>query len=262
MSGASAEPVLIHEQHGSVAVLRLNRPDARNAMNRELSVALGRALIEAEANEQIRCIVLTGAGDRAFCAGMDLRAFAGGGTAEPVDRESRDAVTRLVDGRCGKPVIGAANGSAVAGGLEMLMGCDLVVASASAKFGLPEAKRGLFAARGGMFLSSRIPLAIVLELTLTGDPIDAARAYELGLINRVVPPSEVLPAATELAMRIARNAPLAVAASRELVRLAMTDASAAAERQSEWRERVFSSSDAKEGARAFVEKRDPVWQGR
>lgn len=261
-SESPAENVLITEREDSVAVLRMNRPEARNAMNRELNAALGHALIAAEADEQIRCIVLTGTGDRAFCAGMDLRGFAAGETGALVDSESRAAVARLVDGQYSKPVIGAANGSAVAGGFEMLMGCDLIVASAAATFGLPEAKRGLFAARGGMFLSSRIPLAIVLELTLTGDPIDAIRAYELGLVNRVVPPDNVLSVAMDLARRIARNAPLAVAASRDLVRLAMTDAAAALALQADWRSRVFESADAKEGARAFIEKRDPVWQGR
>lgn len=262
MTEPSSEPVLVAERRGKVAILRLNRPEARNAMSPDLSAALGAALIAAEGNDQIAVVVLTGTGDRAFCSGMDLRAFAAGAPPIRGADEARAAVSRLVDGKYAKPVIGAANASAVAGGFEMLMGCDLIVASSEAKFGLPEAKRGLFAARGGMFLSSRIPIAIVLELTMTGDPIAAARAYELGLINRVVAPERVMAEALDLAERIARNAPLAVAASRDLVRLAMTDTAQAMERQAVWRETVFTSADAKEGARAFVERREPVWQGR
>lgn len=262
MTEHASEAILVSERRGNVAILRLNRPEARNAMSPELSAALGQALLAAENDDQIRCLVLTGTGDRAFCAGMDLRAFSAGRTTPGAPDENRQAVTRLVDGKLGKPVVGAANASAVAGGFEMLMGCDLVVASSAASFGLPEAKRGLFAARGGMFLSSRIPVAIVLELALIGDPIGAQRAYELGLVNRIVAPDQVLPTAVDLAGRIARNAPLAVAASRDLVKLAMTDTGAALARQAEWRDRVFNSDDAKEGARAFVEKRAPVWQGR
>lgn len=257
------DPVLVVERHGAVAMLRLNRPEARNAMNPELAAALGEALLAAEREADIRAIVLTGTGERAFCAGMDLRAFADGALGQPgANPEARAAVARLTDGQIEKPVIGAANASAVAGGFEMLLGCDLIVASSAARFGLPEAKRGLFAARGGMFLATRIPVAIALELVLTGDTIDAERAHGLGLINRVTPPDQVLSVALELAQSIARNAPLAIAASRELVRLAMLDPAAAKVRQADWRERVFTSLDAKEGARAFVEKRDPAWQGR
>jgi enoyl-CoA hydratase/carnithine racemase len=263
MAEPTPEPVLVAERREGIAILRLNRPEARNAMNSELAVALGQGLIAAERDPDVRVIVVTGTGDRAFCAGMDLRAFADGAMAPSANQEeARAAVRRLTDGAIEKPVVGAANGTAVAGGFEMLLGCDVIVASANAKFGLPETKRGLFAARGGMFLAARIPVAIALELVLTGDPIDASRAYALGLINQVTPPEQVLPAAVDMAARIAKNGPLAVAASRELVRLAMTDATAAAQRQAELRTRVFESLDAKEGARAFVEKRDPVWQGR
>ena len=149
----------------------------------------------------------------------------------------------------------------MAGGFELLMGCDVVVASSEAKFGLPEVKRALFAAGGGMFLANRIPLAIALEMTLTGDPIDAERAYALGLVNQVVPPDQVLEAGVAMAERIARNGPLALQATKELVRLAVSDAAAAREKQTEWAQTVFSSEDSKEGATAFIEKRDPVWTG-
>jgi enoyl-CoA hydratase len=172
-----------------------------------------------------------------------------------------EAFLRFTRGELAIPVVGAANATAVAGGFELLMGCDLVVASNAAKFGIPEVKRGLFAAGGGVYVSTRIPLALALELTLIGDLIDADRALSLGLINQVVSPDDVLDAAVELAQRIARNGPLAVAATRELVRTAAIDVARARELERGWQARVFSSDDAKEGAMAFVEKRDPVWTG-
>jgi enoyl-CoA hydratase/carnithine racemase len=159
-------------------------------------------------------------------------------------------------------VVGAANGSAVAGGLELLLGCDVVIASSEARFGLPEVKRGLFAAGGGTLIGNRIPTAIALELTLTGDLVDAARAYQIGLVNSVVAPEEVWATALAMAERIAANGPLGLAASKELVRLSASDPAAARERQAEWSSVVFSSEDAMEGARAYMEKRDPVWRGR
>jgi enoyl-CoA hydratase/carnithine racemase len=137
-----------------------------------------------------------------------------------------------------------------------------VVASEAASFGVPEVKRGLFAAGGGVFVSTRIPLAVALELTLTGDPIDAGRALSLGLVNQVVPPGEVLDAAVALAERIARNGPLALRATKELVRTASTDLERARALAADWQPKVFGSEDAKEGATAFIEKRDPVWKGR
>lgn len=262
MSDTAQDTVLHVEDRGAVRVFRLNRPEARNALNGALVEALGRALIGAEQEASLRAIVLTGVGDRAFCAGMDLRAFAAGTDDAAPDKKARDAFFRMMAGKADRPVIAAANGTAVAGGFELLLGCDLVVASSAARFGLPEAKRGLFASGGGMFLATRIPLAAAMELVLTGDPIDAARALELGLVNKVVGPEAVLETALDLAARVAANGPLAIAASRELLRLATIDAGAAAERQQDWRARIFSSEDAEEGARAFVEKRDPVWRGR
>ena len=255
------EPVLVTEQRGAVRVLRLNRPEARNALNPELLTAIGLAMVEAENDPEIRAVVLTGTGDRAFCAGMDLRAFAQGG-ALGGSPEGMAGFARFAGGEIGVPVVGAANATAVAGGFELLLGCDVVVASESASFGVPEVKRGLFAAGGGVFVSTRIPLAMALELTLTGDLIDAARAQALGLINQVVPPAEVLPAALALAERIARNGPLALRATKELVRTASTDLVRAKELAAEWQPKVFGSEDAKEGATAFIERRDPVWKGR
>lgn len=263
------EPALVSERRGQILVLRLNRPEARNALTMELIAALGLALEEAESDPEVRCVVLTGTGDRAFCAGMDLRSFAAGGGAQDQDPAVAEVVKRgmamfmrFVRGDVAVPVIGAANATALAGGFELLLGCDLVVASDSASFGLPEVKRGLFAAGGGVFLSTRIPLAIALELTLTGDPIDAQRALALGLINAVTPAGHVLDDAIALAERIARNGPLALQVTKQLVRTANTDAARAWEIQAEWQPKVFGSEDAKEGATAFVERRDPVWKGR
>lgn len=256
-----SEPVLVREQRGDVVVLRLNRPEARNALSFELVSELGLGLEAAENDPEVRCVVLTGTGDRAFCAGMDLRAFAAG--ASTTDEQQRGVANfgRFVRGDVAVPVVGAANATAVAGGFELLLGCDVVVASDQARFGLPEVKRGLFAAGGGVLISTRIPLAAALELTLTGDYIDAPRALALGLVNEVVPPDQVLGAALALAGRIARNGPLAVRATRQLVRLANTDADKAWELQARLQPEVFGSDDAKEGATAFIERRDPVWTG-
>lgn len=252
---------LLRERHGPVLVARLNRPEARNALTRGVMSELGQAMLEAETDSGIRVAVLTGTGDRAFCAGEDLKAFARGDVALADDEATR-AFFRLMQGELEVPLVGAANGTAVGGGLELLLGCDVVVASSDARFGLPEVKRGLFPGGVGTALATRVPLAVALEMTLTGDPIDAARAYELGLVNAVVPPAEVLPTALALASRIASNAPLALAACRELVRLHVTDPARVPERLDHWRAKVFSSADAREGATAFVERRAPVWQGR
>jgi enoyl-CoA hydratase/carnithine racemase len=256
-----AGPVLVSERRGAVTVLRLNRPEARNSLNPELLTAIGDAMLQAEGDPDTRAVVLTGTGDKAFCAGMDLRAFAEGGSVGG-SKEGMRGFARFTQGEIGVPIVGAANATAVAGGFELLLGCDVVVASEAAKFGLPEVKRGLFAAGGGVFVSTRIPLAVALELTLTGDLVDATRAQSLGLINQVVPPGEVLDAAVALAERIARNGPLALQATKELVRTASTDLEKARALAAEWQPKVFGSEDAKEGATAFIEKRDPVWKGR
>jgi enoyl-CoA hydratase len=253
---------LVRSRRGPVLIARLARPDARNALTPALMTAIGAAMVEAETDPGIRAVVLTGTGDRAFCAGMDLRSFAAGEEVGLGDDEATAAFHRLLGGEVAVPVVGAANATAVAGGLELLLGCDVIIASSEARFGLPEVARGLFAAGGGTSIGTRIPLSVALELTLTGDLIDAARAYQLGLVNRVVPPDEVLTSALVLAERIAENAPLSLAATKELVRLAVSDPPRAAARLADWRSIVFSSADAREGATAFVEKRPPEWQGR
>lgn len=258
------EPEVVSERRGAVLVLRINRPEARNALNPAVMGGVGAGLAEAENDPDIRAVVLTGTGDRSFCAGMDLAGFASGGMAPtPEQQEGMKTFGRFFGGGDVKvPVVGAAQATAVAGGFELLLNCDCSVVSANAKLGLPEVKRGLFAAGGGVFIGQRIPLAIALELTLTGDYIDAQRAYDLGLVNKVVPADQVVDAAIELAERIARNGPLGLAATKELVRLAITDNVKARERHAELQASVFASEDAKEGSTAFIEKRTPVWKGK
>ncbi len=251
---------LVRERRGLVLVLRLNRPDARNALTPGLIAGLSSAIEEAEADPEVRVVVLTGTGDRAFCAGMDLRSFAAGERLP--DEASMAGFNRLMQGEVTVPLVGAANATAIGGGLELLLGCDLIVASSDAAFGFPEVKRGLMPGGGGTAIGLRVPLGVALEMTLTGESITAARAYELGLVNAVVPPNEVLPAALGVAERIAANAPLGTAACKELVRLAVTDADRWSARLDHWRPVVFTSEDAKEGAAAFVERRPPVWHGR
>lgn len=262
MTGSSAaSDELVVERRGAVLVARLNRPEARNALTPSLIRALGAALVAAEDDPGVRAAVLTGTGDRAFCAGMDLRAFAAG-DADPGRGPEALAFHRLIRGEISVPLVGAANATAVAGGFELLLGCDLIVVAEGAMLGLPEVKRGLFAAGGGTFLGTRIPLSVALELALTGDTIDAARALDLGLANAVVPADRVLAAALDYAERIAANGPLGVRATKELVRRGVADPAAAWDRLAELQREVFGSEDAREGAIAFVEKRPPVWTGR
>jgi enoyl-CoA hydratase/carnithine racemase len=258
----SDEASLVREPHGAVLVARLDRPEARNALSPTLIRAIGAVISDAEAAADVRAVVLTASGDRAFCSGMDLRAFAAGDSFDLGNDDAANAFFRLLEGRVEIPVVAAVNGTAVAGGFELVLGCDVIVAAEHATFGLPEVRRGLLPAGGGMYLGTRIPLSIALEMTLTGDAISAARAYELGLVNVVVPGHEVLPRAIAVANRIAENGPLAVTAIKELVRLAVADSAHAAERMREVQQIVFGSDDAREGAAAFVEKRPPVWRGR
>jgi enoyl-CoA hydratase/carnithine racemase len=252
---------LVHQQHDHVVILRLNRPEARNALNPSLIRSFGAAIIAAESNPAVRVLVLTGTGDRAFSSGMDLRSFARGGDVD-MDGPEMQAFMRFMEGGASLPVVGAAQATAVAGGLELLLGCDVVVAAQGARFGLPEVQRGLIPGGGGTLLGTRIPLAVALELVLTGDTIDAARAQQIGLVNAVVAADQVLPTALVMAERIAANGPLAVRAVKELTRLAAHDTSAVGARLEHWRNIVFGSEDAREGASAFVEKRKPNWQGR
>ena len=248
------------EQRGAVLIVTLNRPEKRNAIDQEMMSGIGRAFVDAESDDSIAVIVLTGAGDRVFSAGLDLKAFAAnGGVRGP----GGPSINVVLNGDYPKPIIGAANGSAYAGGFELLLACDLVVAAPHATFALPEVKRGLVAAGGGVWrLPRRVPLTLALELGLTGEPIDAARAYNVGLINRIVPAAEVLHEATRLAETIASNAPLAVRFTKEQMRqVAGGDGADHFASFNALARRILASEDAREGALAFTERRPPSWTG-
>jgi enoyl-CoA hydratase len=250
---------VLRERRGHVEILTINRPEARNAINRATAIALGDALDACESDDDVWVVVLTGSGDKAFSAGMDLKAFATG--EFPITDKGFGGITQR---DFPKPLIAAANGSALAGGFEILISCDMVVAADHAKFGIPEASRGLVAGGGGLIrLPKRIPLAVAYEMALTADPIDAQRAYELGLVNRVVPGEKVLDEAIALAERIAKNAPLAVRVSKDV----MKKSRELSEEEcwtlnTEAFGMIGRSADALEGAIAFAEKREPNWQGK
>jgi enoyl-CoA hydratase len=256
---------LERRREGSVEILTLNRPERRNSLSPELLEALSKAFTEIKVDDGVRVVILTGAGDKAFCAGMDLKAFAASQAtdAPPRDPSLMAGFQEFSHGTFPKPIIAAVNATAVAGGFELVMNCDLVVSSDEAKFGIPEVKRGLFPAGGGFTLPARIPLAIALELGLTGDFIDAVKAERLGLVNRVVPAADVVTAALELAARISENGPLGVILTKKLMRtVAEHGVDAARQQATEGHASVFKSEDALEGARAFAEKRTPNWKGR
>ena len=250
--------ILERERRGRVEILRLNRPEARNAMSPELSQAIEDALDETESDRGVRAVVLTGTGP-VFCAGADLKVVASGGGMNI--ETAKGGFGGVVKRDLAKPLIAAVNGHALAGGFELVLACDLVVAAEGADFGLPEAKRGLLAAAGGPFrLARRVPLATALEIVMTGDPIPAARAFELGLVNRVVPADAVVDEAVALAERILVNSPTAVRVVRALVRESVgIDEDEAWALTRRLAADVIASGDAIEGSTAFAEKRTPVW---
>ncbi|MEU6264607.1 crotonase/enoyl-CoA hydratase family protein [Saccharopolyspora shandongensis] len=252
------DPVLTEFRDG-VAVITLNRPEARNAANLALAEGLAAAVDELDARPDISVAILTGAGGN-FCSGMDLKAFLRGERGSVPGRGFAGVTARPPS----TPIIAAVEGAAVAGGCELVLACDMIVAAENARFGVPEVKRGLVAVGGALLrLPSRIPHQIAMELILTGDLIDGRRAHELGLVNRLTPAGGALQGAEELAASVAVNGPLAVRASKEIVLAAPSwPVDQAYDLQMEIAKPAFESEDAQEGARAFAEKRAPRWTGR
>ncbi|HUE26142.1 MAG TPA: crotonase/enoyl-CoA hydratase family protein [Solirubrobacteraceae bacterium] len=255
----SDDQAVLTERRERVLLITINRPEQRNAVNAAVAAGIGAALDELDADAELSLGVITGAG-KGFCAGMDLKAFVAGERPHTDDRGFAGIVGRPPE----KPLIAAIEGFAVAGGLEVALACDLIVASRGARLGVPEVKRSLVAAGGALMrLPRTLPRNVAMELALTGDPIDAERGFELGLVNRLTDPGGALDAALELADTIAANGPLALAATkRVMVQAADWPDAEFFQRQAEIVGPVMSSEDAREGATAFAEKRPPVWKGR
>ncbi|UVI36426.1 crotonase/enoyl-CoA hydratase family protein [Brevibacterium spongiae] len=255
----SQDEVLVDREDG-VLVITINRPHARNSVTRSASEGIARALDELDVDRDLTVGIITGAGGN-FCAGMDLKAFAARGEDPSLPGRGFVGLTEALPR---KPLIAAVEGYALAGGCEVVLACDLVVAGQGAKLGIPEVKRGLTAAAGGLHrLPERIPRNVAMELALTGDMMTAERAYQLGLVNEVTEDGQALIAAKALAARIGGNGPLAIVASKRVIVDYPTWSTAEIwERQREITDVINASADAKEGARAFAEKRPPRWQGR
>ena len=259
MNADPAGDAVLTERRGRILIITLNRPDQRNAVNAAVAQGIATALKELDADPGLSVGVLTGAG-KGFCAGMDLKAFVAGERPYVEGRGFAGITQRSAD----KPLIAAIEGFAVAGGLEIALACDLIVAARGARLGIPEVKRGLVAAGGALLrLPRTVPRNAAMELALTGDPIEADRAHAIGLVNRLSEPGEALQVALGLAKTIAANGPLALAATKRIMveSIDWPDSEFFA-RQSELIEPVFDSEDAREGATAFAERRDPVWKGR
>ena len=250
----SEEDAVLTERRDRVLLITLNRPEAMNSINGALSAGLVAAVSELDDDKGLTAGVLTGNG-RGFCAGMDLKAFARGEDIGPM--------MKFIKNGSKKPLIGALEGFALAGGLELALTCDLLVAAKGIKMGIPEVGVGLFAAGGGLQrLPSRVGYGRAMEMAITADPITSDEAAELGLVSRLVEKGGAVDAALELAARISKNAPLAVSASKQLIKAAVdVDEAAFYELQNEMMPGVFGSNDAKEGPLAFAEKRAPNWSG-
>src|SRR5688572_9878200 len=254
--------IVEYEQRGHVAVLTINRPEARNAVNGEVASGIEEAIDKIEADDDTWVSVLTGAGT-VFCAGADLKAISSGQAAGL--NTQRGGFAGLVLRERAKPIIAAVDGRAFAGGCEIALACDLIVASSAAEFGIPEVKRSLDAAGGGLFrLPQALPTKIALELALTGDPISAQRAYDLGLVNELCEAGQAADTAVALPQLICFNAPLAVRESRKVVlkSLGAEDEKALWDASNAAFAKVAQSEDFSEGPLAFIEKRAPQWKGR
>jgi enoyl-CoA hydratase len=257
-TAVASQPVLA-ERRGNVLLITLNRPEVRNSVNAALAEGVGKALDELDADDELAVGVLTGAGGF-FSAGMDLGAFVKGESPWYGDRGFAGIAQRASH----KPLIAAVEGFAVAGGFEIALSCDLIVAAKGAKLGIPEAKRSLVAAGGALLrLPRRMPYHVVMELALTGDTQPAERFHHFGVVNSLAEPGQAVDVALELAARLAANGPLALAASKRILQEQFDWTSEQMwEKQAAISGPVFASEDAKEGANAFKEKRDPVWRGR
>jgi enoyl-CoA hydratase len=255
----SAAAAVLTERRGTVLLITLNRPEVRNAVNAAVAEGIAGALDELDADPELTVGILTGTGGF-FCAGMDLGAFVKGESPWFGDRGFAGIAQRGAR----KPLIAAIEGFAVAGGFEVALACDLIVAAEGAKLGIPEAKRSLVAAGGALLrLPRRMPYHVVMELALTGDPMPAERFHAFGVVNRLAAPGSAVDVALELAAAIARNGPLALAASKAVIEQQFDwSGEEMWARQGELSGPVFASEDAKEGASAFKEKREPVWRGR
>lgn len=258
VSSADA-PLVLAEKRGVVGLLTINRPHARNAISREVTIAMAAGVDVMESDEDVRVLVITGAGDDAFCAGADLKAPA----QNRPTVEELGGFAAITSRSFAKPVIAAVNGVALGGGTEICLACDLIVAEEHASFGLPEVRRGIVAAAGGLErLPHHVPPAVAMEMILTGEPIRADRALALGLVNRVVARGRAVPAAIGLARTIALGAPMAIGYSCAVARASIS----AGEREAivglaDLYDRIIASDDRREGARAFAEKRTPRWTG-
>jgi enoyl-CoA hydratase len=254
--------VTVERLPGHVALVTLNRPAARNAIDAAVARALEAIVAETEQDPEIWVVVLTGAGSGVFCAGADLKEIAAGRGLQLFTE--RNGFAGFVHAERSKPWIAAVNGKALAGGCEIVLACELVVAAEDAAFGLPEVSRGLVAAAGGMYrLPAALPRNLALELIMTAEPLDARRAHAHGLVNRLVPAERVVDEALALARRIADNAPIAVRQSLRVARQAnhLSESELRALSQAA-RDRVATTEDYQEGPRAFIEKRAPRWTGR
>jgi enoyl-CoA hydratase len=250
-----------YEKRGRVAVLTINRPEARNAVNGAVASGMEAAIDRLEEDDEVWVGIVTGTGP-VFSAGADLKAIASGDAAAL--NTERGGFAGIAKRERTKPIIAAVDGPALAGGTEIVLSCDMVVASSNARFGIPEVKRSLVAGAGGLFRLPRVlPRNIAMELALTGDPIDAERAYQLGMVNELVEPGTVVDAAIALAERICANAPVAVRESRRVViEAAQVDEATGWKLTNAAFGNVVKTEDFAEGPRAFIEKRAPEWKGR